>query len=430
MSSRAHGLAGVDGDRPPVIIVGLDCIAGLQTARIFARRRVPVIGVVENRRHFCSRTRVCDRVVETDLRTHALVETLVELGRTLPERAVLVPCTDVPVLLISSNREALTPYYHVVLPPPSVVETLVDKTRFYRFALANGLPIPPTLFLESRRDAEEAARSLSFPAIVKPPVRSAAWHASGLRKVLRVDGPRELMAVYERAARWADQLIVQQWIEGDEKELYSCNCYLGRDGRPLASFVARKIRQWPPRTGTSSLGEEVRNDVVLEETIRLFTMVPYFGLGYVEMKRDARTGQHFLIEPNIGRPTGRSAIAELGGVELLGTMYADVIGAPLPERRRQRYRGAKWIYLRHDVQSALWSWRRGELSAADWARSWRGVRRDAVFSLTDPLPFWIDVSHTAGDMLRRPGPPRRGTGRRDMTPERQPKDVGSHPHLT
>ena len=40
-------------------------------------------------------------------------------------------------------------------------------------------------------------------------------------------------------------------------------------------------------------------------------------LGYVEAKRDVRTGRHYLIEPNIGRPTGRSAIAEAGGVELL-----------------------------------------------------------------------------------------------------------------
>lgn len=409
MITRSYVFARARADRPPVIVVGLDCVTGLQTARIFARRGIPVIGIVGDARHFCSRTRICDRIVATDTRSERLVESLLELGTTLPDRAVLVPCTDLTVLLISAHRDTLAPYYHVVLPPHDVVETLTDKTRFYRFAAERGLPIPSTMLLESGHDAAEAARSLSFPAIVKPAMRGAAWQAVGLRKVYRVEEPRELLAVYDRAAPRADGLIVQQWIPGEERELYSCNCYMGRDGRPLASFIARKIRQWPPEAGTSSLGEEVRNDVVLQETTRLFGLVPYFGLGYVEMKRDARTGEHIIIEPNIGRPTGRSAIAELGGVELLATMYADVLGLPLPEQRQQRFRGTKWVYLRHDVQSALSSWRRGHLTLAGWARSWRGVRTDAVFDLRDPLPFWLDLWQAARKVVRGPSPSHAGT---------------------
>jgi predicted ATP-grasp superfamily ATP-dependent carboligase len=411
-----------------VVVVGLDCITGLQTARIFARRGVPVIGIVGDARHFCSRTRVCDRIVPTDTRSEHLVETLLDLVTTLPDRAVLVPCTDLAVLLISAHRDALAPHYHVVLPPHDVVETLTDKTRFYRFAAEHGLLIPPTMLLESHHDADDAARSLSFPAIVKPATRSATWQAAGLRKVYRVEEPRELLAVYERAASHADGLIVQQWIPGEERELYSCNCYVGRDGRLLASFVARKIRQWPPEAGTSSLGEEVCNDVVLQQTTRLFTLVPYFGLGYLEMKRDARTGEHFIIEPNIGRPTGRSAIAELGGVELLATMYSDVLGLPLPEQRRQRYRGTKWVYLRHDVQAAVSSWRRGDLTVSGWARSWRGVRTDAVFDPRDPLPFWLDLWHTARKVVRGTSPSAAGSDGPDqrVALERQiPRGLGS-----
>ena len=93
-----------------MIVVGLDCITGLQTARIFARRGVRVIGIVGDTRHFCSRTRICDRIVATDTRSERLVESLLDLGPTLPDRAVLVPCTDLVVLLISAHRDALAPY--------------------------------------------------------------------------------------------------------------------------------------------------------------------------------------------------------------------------------------------------------------------------------------------------------------------------------
>jgi predicted ATP-grasp superfamily ATP-dependent carboligase len=131
----------------------------------------------------------------------------------------------------------------------------------------------------------------------------------------------------------------------------------------------------------------VRNDIVLEESIRLFRSVNYHGLGYVEMKRDRRTGKHFIIEPNIGRPTGRSAIAEAGGVELLYTKYCDLLNLPLPANREQKYKGVKWLYFMHDIQASFHYWKRGELTIRDWWQSIRGSKNDAVFSWNDPAPF-------------------------------------------
>ena len=128
------------------------------------------------------------------------------------------------------------------------------------------------------------------------------------------------------------------------------------------------------------------------------------------MKRDARTGRHFIIEPNIGRPTGRSAIAERGGVELIMTAYRDALGQPLPEARTQRYRGVKWIYLRHDLQASIVAFRRGELSPRGWWRSVRGPKIEAVGSWRDPLPFALDAWRTLtaiGGRLRRRRPARR-----------------------
>jgi hypothetical protein len=115
----------------------------------------------------------------------------------------------------------------------------------------------------------------------------------------------------------------------------------------------------------------------------------------LEFKRDERTGKHFIIEPNIGRPTGRSAIAEAGGVELLYAMYCEILGRPLPENLKQQYRGTKWIYLRRDLQSAMYYWRRGELSFSQWFRSVRGPKGYALWAWNDQVPFWMDFKHAA-----------------------------------
>jgi D-aspartate ligase len=232
-------------------------------------------------------------------------------------------------------------------------------------------------------------------------LRDARWTAHATMKAVKVSDRTQFMAVYDEASKWTDQLIAQEWIEGGEDQLYSCNAYFDRESQPLVTFVSRKLRQWPPETGMSSLAEECRNDEVLETTLRLFRGANFHGLAYLEMKRDVRDGRHYIIEPNVGRATGRSAIAEAGGVDILLTMYRDLIGQPLPDTRTQRYVGAKWIYLRWDLQAAHANLRNRTLTVGQWWRSLRGPRTYADLDPRDPLPFVLDFTHALRRSYKR-----------------------------
>jgi predicted ATP-grasp superfamily ATP-dependent carboligase len=276
--------------------------------------------------------------------------------------------------------------------------------------------------VRSEDDARCAAANLTFPCVVKPPNKAGRWAEHTTKKAFKLDGPGEVVPFYRDHRDWSDTLLVQEWVSGPESNLFSCNAYFDASSTPLATFVARKERQWPPRTGDSSLGVECRNDRVLSVALELFQGVGYRGLGYLEMKQDDRTGEMLIMEPNVGRPTGRSAIAEAGGVELLYTMYCDVVGLPLPAARTQRYTGVKWVNLRKDTQAAMSAIREGELTVPGWLRSWRGPKAFAVWSLRDPAPFFADILISIGRGLSRlltrakPGarvvPPRRRTRRR------------------
>jgi predicted ATP-grasp superfamily ATP-dependent carboligase len=396
---------------PAAVVLGLDTITGLQTARILAGHGVRVVGLANDVRHWACRTRACDRVVQADLLGDGVVEALLRLGPELGGGAALFPCTDLTVLQLSRHRDRLAPWYRLALPAPDVVEMLMDKVRFLRHAQEHDLPIPGTVIIEDRGDAERAAKELEFPVVLKPPMKSPTWQAQTKLKAFQVASAAELLELYDRVASWSECLLAQEWVDGGADALYSCNAYFDRDARPLVTFVARKLRQWPPHTGTSSLGEECRNDDVLEQALRLFGPLGYHGLAYIESKRDARTGRHVIIEPNIGRPTGRSAIAEAGGVELVYTAYCDMVGLPLPSAREQRYVGAKWIDDRRDLQSALYFLRRGELTVGDWWRSWRGPKWHAVVSRSDPGPITHDLMQSAARAFRAMAA-RTATGRR------------------
>jgi predicted ATP-grasp superfamily ATP-dependent carboligase len=72
-------------------------------------------------------------------------------------------------------------------------------------------------------------------------------------------------------------------------------------------------------------------------------------------------------------------------------MYCDAIGHDLPAETQQRYTGVKWIYLRQDLRSAFFYWKRGELSFREWISSLRGRKFFAVLSWRDPIPFLADL---------------------------------------
>ena len=339
--------------KPAAVIIGLDSLQGHQAARILAAHDIPVIGIAGNPKNALSKTNVCREIIFAPTAQVELISYLVQIGLRLVEKAVLFPCEDSNVSLVSQHRLQLERYYHVLLPEQDVVEMLMDKVRFNSFAEENELPIPRTFLIENKIDIKRAAQKLTYPCVLKPRDSAAwKWEHETIFKAFKIYDTDELIATHNHYQRWTDCFIVQEWIEGDDSDLYSCNCYFDKNSKPLVTFVARKLRQWPPETGISCMGEEVRNDLVLDQTLRLFRSVNYRGLGYLEMKRDKRTGEYFIVEPNIGRPTGRSAIAEAGGVELLHTAYCDALGLPLPENRKQTYQGVKWIHWRKDIQSS------------------------------------------------------------------------------
>ena len=186
------------------------------------------------------------------------------------------------------------------------LEPLTGVLGFKTLWKAASLPIPATRILRSDADAEAAAQALPYPAVLKPALKTREWTAATRAKAIRVDDGPGLVAAWRTWSGPAGVMIAQTWIEGGESSLVSANAYLDREGRTRVMFTARKLRQWPPETGTSCLGEEVRDEHVADVATRLFEGAGYRGLAYLEMKRDDRSGEALIVEPNLGRPTGRS----------------------------------------------------------------------------------------------------------------------------
>lgn len=389
-------------DRPPVVIVGIDDERGVHVARTMDRHGIDVIGIARRPKSPGTRSRACRRILVVDIDSDALIDALIEIAADFSSKAVLIPCFDSAVTMISSHRSRLADHYLFALPDDETVRLIKDKVQFYEYAERHGFLVPRTVFLRHESDIEAAIQELRFPCILKPPdSKSPQWRSHTNIKAFQVNDEAELRVLHDRYSHAADTLLLQEMVRGDDAAIYTCYGYYGAATEPLIEFTSRKLRQWPIRSGVGCLAEEIPQEEVRQTAKRLLEPLGFHGLCSLEMKRDSEDGRFYIIEANIGRPTGRAAHVEGCGVEMLFTLYCDLVGSPLPEDRTQPFEGRKWINIRRDTLSAVSYWRLGELTLWDWYQSVRGVRSFALFSWRDPWPFLTEIRDSLGRGVRQ-----------------------------
>jgi predicted ATP-grasp superfamily ATP-dependent carboligase len=220
-----------------------------------------------------------------------------------------------------------------------------------------------------------------------------------------------------------DELILQEWIPGGDENLFTCYGYFDADSNPLVLYESHKLRQWPPNTGSGTLAELVQVRPAREATVDLVRCAGHQGLIFVQFKRHPRTGEYFIVEPNVGRPGLGMPIGEAGGAEILLTMYCDAAGLPLPRSRRVT-RPAKWICWKRDFASAIHSVRRGDLGVREWLASLIGVKATADWRWDDPLPFLVDLLGSPTRMRRQA--PEHPAPRLQVRPPAAAPETGGH----
>ena len=390
-------------DKPSAIVIKLDSITGLDTARILSGYGIPVYGVADDRGHYCTKTSACRELFITDTSGDGLVGTLLDIAARFEAKPILFPCSDESVRVISANRDALREFYDFVIPDGDVLLMYMNKESFYRHACEKGFLVPHTFFLESGSGLEGLPDEAEFPLIVKPALKSPEWIECFKDKVIKVNTRAELRDVLDSGSKVAKGIIAQKWIKGGDSNLVSSISYYDGNGAPQASFVSRKLRQWYTENGDACLAEECRNEEVARLARELLSGTGFRGIGSIEFKLDDESGKYYILEANVGRPVTRIGMTEAAGVPVIYTMYCDASGLPLPPDREQRYKGTKWISFHRDLQASWKYYRDGKLTIDGWLKSLYGVRSFAVLSLRDPMPFLSLMLDGLAGLFKNPG---------------------------
>ncbi|HJP98338.1 MAG TPA: FAD-dependent oxidoreductase [Rhodanobacteraceae bacterium] len=367
----------------PAVVLGAG-INGLGVARSLARARVPV-WLVDSERRAETYTRAAKPVIVSSMHGEALIGELERLGTTRFSglRPVLLLTQEEVVKAVSEHRDRLAGLYRFSLPARDVVDALLHKHGFQQLAEQLGGPIPPLVRVRSVADLPRLER-LAYPVVVKPGERHAGY-GRRFKKAYRVEDAAQAIDLVSRILVVMQDVVVQEWIEGQDSDIYFCLQYIDKHGEAVASFTGRKIRSWPPQVGgtASCTAAPEAHDELSQLTARFFRDAGVVGMAGMEYKRDTRTREFRMVEPTICRTDYQEEVATLNGVNLPHAAWCCELGCNFPAPATSSPVMA-WRVRSEDVQSAAMQ---GQQAGQGFPRGERVV--DALWRWRDPMPALV-----------------------------------------
>jgi predicted ATP-grasp superfamily ATP-dependent carboligase len=156
----------------------------------------------------------------------------------------------------------------------------------------------------------------------------------------------------------------------------------------MGSMVSRRRRQHPHDFGRASTFVETVEQPKIEELSKhLLSELNFYGLVEVEYKQDPRNGEFKLLDIN-ARTWGYHTLGPVAGVDFVWMLYCDQVGLPVTPARAKP--GMSWMRMLTDFPTAMLDIANGRLSLGAYLHSLWTYDAEAVFTLRDPLPGFME----------------------------------------
>ncbi len=313
----------------PAIVVG-GGINALGVVRSLGAAGVQVWVMDDNDKSPAMRSRFGRPRVVSVLEGAFFIKELNLLAGEISSVAVVFLTEEKTVLTVSAMRTQLAKTLRLRLPEHDCLLSLMHKEGFQQLAESLGFSVPPAVRLSGSKDLSKLV-NLHFPCVFKPSEKNYAY-GEMFKKAYKVRSIEEVKNLYEQIEPVMPDMVVQQWIEGLDSDIYFCLQYIGKNGEPVISFSGRKIRSWPPNIGgTASCTADWDFDAELSKTTaEFFRAVGFFGMGSMEYKRDERDGKFYMVEPTVGRTDFQEEVATVNGYNIPFAAYCHELGFPVP----------------------------------------------------------------------------------------------------
>ncbi|MCB0933376.1 MAG: ATP-grasp domain-containing protein [Mycobacterium sp.] len=335
---RSRAGVDLDTDVPTVVLYASQfplqhgCLGVYRT---LGRAGVPVYAVVAERRSPVARSRyVTGKILWKPHRgdTNAdLIERLIDLGRTLRRRSLIVCIADEMALLVASHRTDLEDYFILPAVAPELPVMLSDKKGLSELGRRHGVAAPRQLLADSMAELEAVLDEMPVPVVVK--TTALRGQVRNVDSATVVGSRDELL---DRARGWQEpfSILLQECIPDDVAEDWFTHGYCDTTGTARVVFTGRKVRCWPVRGGSTAAAYGATNPELAGLASRFCAAVGYRGAFDIDWRLDRRDGSYNLLDFNPRVGAQFRLFENDAGIDVVRAMHLDLSGRPIPSGKQ------------------------------------------------------------------------------------------------
>jgi D-aspartate ligase len=386
------------------VVVAEPTAGGLAIARRLVRDRIGVTLIDEPERSTALSTRGVS-TVQTPFGEDgaAWLEALATLAGA-HEQLLVIPTMDRSCELIVRTGESLPANVLAFERGSERHLPLMNKETANAIALQAGVPVPAHASVENLDSIDDALANATWPSIVRP-VLSHRWRARyGEVRTVAVANAAEARELLRRSVALGYAMQICELVPGGDEDVEEAIVLRLADGSYPIRFGCRKLRQWPPGFGTTTLGESSPMPTTMSIATRVLDAAGFVGVAGIEVKRNCHTGERWFLEANVRVP-GQWGLGDACGAEATMRLIAALRGLPLDDAPVARA-GVRFAVPDLDVlvirpAIAASPVLRRPLLVAHALRSYRRVREIGIFDLRDPGPLCAYAGDRVSRMLRQ-----------------------------
>ena len=326
-------------------------------------------------------------------------ELLLGSGSARLQGHILIPCCDDAIEFIARHTEELAANYVLDDATPELRLAMLDKQRTLVLAEQAGTAAPKFWNIEAATDLETIRSQVEFPVMVKP-LNTVQFYRIFGRKLFIVEKDFDEVVEKVRLAQQHDQAVmVVEMIPGPDSLLSSYYTYINKNRKSLFHYTKRVLRRYPVNRGGACYHVAEWLPDTAAAGRQFFKGIGFTGLGNIEFKRDLRDGKLKIIEVN-ARFTAAQELLVRSGAPIDLILYCHLTGQELPQFSSYKQSLIFWYPMR-DFLAFVELWRRNELTAMEWLRSWFPRRLlSPLHKITDPMPSIAAAGAVMGKALR------------------------------
>lgn len=224
------------------------------------------------------------------------------------KKIILISTNETYAEYISANKEKLNKQFVYNYPSVAVIKSLTNKETFYKTYEKSCLKFPKTIYYDCSK--EENVPKMTYPIVLKPANVVMYNHLKfeGKNKIYKLKTHEEVKETIKciQKGGYTDKLILQEFIPGDDSNLFDSVVYVNTKGKvEFISFAQIGLQERTKSmvgnaavliNGFNTTKGDVNTQV---ENIKNFMeSIGYTGFAEVDMKYDIRDNTFKVLEIN------------------------------------------------------------------------------------------------------------------------------------